>query len=108
MTVGELLKIYRKAPASVRFYIYLRYLLVDFNRLISLIPGTPHKIQELGCGYGIFSFLLAQKYSQSKVSSCDADSTRIQKLQALNPFPNLSPIILCLDLENQSTIFEKY
>ena len=60
-----------------------------YHQIISLLP-TKGKILDLGCGYGVLSFLLVYDYAQRTVWGWDedADKTKIaQNTFTVNRFP---------------------
>jgi len=59
------------------------------KKLLQYIPLSVKQIQEIGCGYGIISFMIAGQYRDCQTESYDLDKVRIGYLKTVNPFSNL-------------------
>ena len=81
---------YRKIPLHIKLYLYIRSIIFDFQKLINTIPVGAKKICEIGCGYGMASFMLADRYKEAEVFAYDLNQKRIKCLKAINPFSHLS------------------
>ena len=89
MDKRELVQLYQNQPLKLRLYARIRLLIFDFDKLLTFLPERPISIYDIGCGYGLFSFILAAHYPHSAVKAFDADRKRIQTLKAMNPYQNL-------------------
>ncbi len=85
----KLSAIYKDLPFSTRMYVPIRQMLLDFERMVEQVPENVNKIQELGCGYGLASFLMAQSRPNTTIESYDIAKNRIDLLGKINPYKNL-------------------
>jgi len=81
--------IYKGLPIYVRWVVFIRWMIFDFESLLQYIPSSVKRIQEIGCGYGLASFMLASQYPDCHIEAFDLDSRRINCLKSVNPFAHL-------------------
>jgi 2-polyprenyl-6-hydroxyphenyl methylase/3-demethylubiquinone-9 3-methyltransferase len=68
---------YRNLTWIEKFIIWVRFKTVPIKEIIEKIP-LEGKILDLGCGFGIFSYFLAQKYPKLEVTGVDPSAERIK------------------------------
>ena len=121
MKIHQLLGYYKNQSIGLRLYIVIRMILVDIRRIINFFPEKAQSITELACGYGVASFVMADKYKDTPICSYDIDQARIQVLNTMNPYPHLkfhhdnvlniqtfdSKVILMMDLLHHLTYDEQ-
>lgn len=55
----------------------MRFSITPLNKILELIPSRG-KLLDLGCGFGIFSYFLAQKYPDLEIIAIDPSRERIK------------------------------
>lgn len=108
MKYQQVKKYYSKQPFFVRLYIFLRLQILDFDKIFQNFPTNIKRVQEIGCGYGITSFLLADLFNKTQIQSYDIDKDRIEKLKSNTSFHNLKfshKNVLDIDKFNSDLIF---
>ncbi|MGH9157488.1 MAG: hypothetical protein ACRD1K_17010, partial [Acidimicrobiales bacterium] len=75
-TRGELLSLYRDAPAPVRAHLALRWATCPFPAVAAEVPATG-SVLEVGCGHGLLSTYLALGGPGRLVTGIDPDAGRI-------------------------------
>ena len=72
----KIIALYSSCNFKVRFYVRIRWLLTVFETVETFVPkeGT---VLDLGCGYGIFTNLLALKGPKRQIWAVDFDKERI-------------------------------
>lgn len=76
-------------------YAKVRTILFDFDQLLQLFPSGARNIVEVGCGYGVLAFTMAEAYPAAKICASDFDKRRINLLKRINKYKNL--IFSCED-----------
>lgn len=90
MNIKQILAYYKTQPLHVRLRVMIRMCIVDFNKIINYFKNSNEPIMELGCGYGIVSFMLADKFRESSIRSYEINPGIVKILNAINPFEYLS------------------
>lgn len=74
----KLFGLYKDYPLSTKLYVRQRWIPFRLcEKLESYLPNSG-KILDLGCGYGIFAFLLALKSQKRKISGIDCIEKRVR------------------------------
>ncbi len=68
---------YRNLTRMEKFIVWMRFKTVPVKEIAGMIPPEG-KILDLGCGFGIFSYFLAQKYPKLEVVGIDPSGERIK------------------------------
>lgn len=68
---------YRSLSFIERFIVWMRFKITPLKKLLDLIPEQG-KLLDLGCGFGIFSYFLAQKYPGLEIVGIDPSGERIK------------------------------
>jgi 2-polyprenyl-3-methyl-5-hydroxy-6-metoxy-1,4-benzoquinol methylase len=102
---------YAGASLKLKSYLAVRGRIFDFGRLLKFVPKNPKKIVDIGCGYGILDFMLAENFKRTKILASDLNKKRIDYLKKTNRYKNLSfecrdavksktdaDVIICVDL----------
>ena len=90
MSIKTILAYYQQQPVCVRCYLIVRSFILNFKKIFAYFPLHVDSIMELGCGYGMASFMLARRYENIPIRSFDIDQNRIAILNSINPFQYLS------------------
>ncbi len=70
-------KFYNRCGFRTKIYVKIRLLLTPFEKVDEAVPKEG-VIYDLGCGYGIFSNLMALRYPKRKVIGIDLSKDRIE------------------------------
>jgi 2-polyprenyl-3-methyl-5-hydroxy-6-metoxy-1,4-benzoquinol methylase len=102
---------YSSAGLIVKSYILARGYIFNFKRIVDFVPKNTKKIIDIGCGYGLLDFILADSFKNAKIIASDLNSKRINYLKKANKHKNLSfecrdavasrtdaDVIICVDL----------
>ncbi len=89
MPYRKIISLYKSLSLRIKLYVVLRMFVVDMQKILDCFPGSPHRVEELACGYGIASFMIAGKYKSCSISAYDVNRKRIESLVSINPFKNL-------------------
>lgn len=73
----RILNRYKKASLKTRFFLFARWKLTPYQRMISYLPWRG-KILDLGCGHGLFALSAALQSPAREVIGMDHDEERIQ------------------------------
>ena len=68
---------YRSLTFFEKFIIWMRLSITPLQEILELIPSRG-KLLDLGCGFGIFSYFLAQKYPELEIIGIDPSEERIE------------------------------
>lgn len=89
MNSHEIARLYPNSSVVLRTYLSLRARMIDFDKLLAFLPLSVRTIQELGCGYGIASFMMAGKFPHRTIMAYDNDVKRIAFLAKINKYAHL-------------------
>lgn len=84
----QILNVYRESPWPMKLFLWLRWGLTPYARMASELPRKG-RVLDLGCGHGLFSFVVAASRPHGTVEGIDHDSERVAATQAAaREFPN--------------------
>lgn len=78
---------------------------IRIRRILPQIPGTPETILDAGCGRGVFTLLMAKKFSNATVCGIDIDEDRLERNREIAKQTNISNA--CFEAQDVSAISYK-
>ena len=80
--IAEVLRWYKAAPFSVKLHILIRRWTLPLDRLLKYVPPTVTNVLEIGTGYGLVLFVLAEKRKHYKtevtMAGTDIDERKLE------------------------------
>lgn len=88
--MSSLLRQFRTAPWSTRWFLRLRWWLTPYRKMTSHLPAEG-SVLDLGCGHGLFAFAAAEGSPGRVVIGIDHDAARVDMArEAARDLPRLS------------------